>query len=267
MNLKVLENQFSVPRFSLLLQRELVHHYKTLTTAFGFGLGVLLLLSILSVAGANTWNFHQTFFPLVLFWGGYIVTSMAFTEIHRAPRNYFYLTLPASPLEKYVSKLFLTSVGYILGALAGYFLFSLLVTGINFLLFRITLPVFNPFQADVWLSVRTYFVTQSLFMFGALFFKKTHFIKTVLSIITFFFVLTFIMGIVFSIVFFDYIQTGMIGKFHFSIPFSGQIFQQFAPWGNVLSTIFSILFWVLLAPFFWVLGYLRLKESEARDGV
>jgi hypothetical protein len=254
-------------RLYLLLQRDLVHHYKTLTTAAAFGFGALLILNLLSGSAGSSQTAHQTYFSMLLFWGGLIVTSLSFTEIHRAPQNYFYLTLPASPLEKYLSKLLLTTLGYMLVSLAGYFLVSVLALALKWVLFHTSAPLFNPFYPAIGQALLSYLIANAVFLFGALFFRKTHFIKTSLSLIAFFFALFVFTAIVISLVFFDRLPAGLASNFRINVDlselFSGHLNQWAGWWLNLLK--FAACF--VITPFFWVAGYFRLKESEVRNGV
>src|SRR5437870_5174244 len=70
--------------------------------------------------------FHVTGSPdayfLILYIGGFIVTSMAFNELHDRNKAHYYLTLPCSNLERFLNKWLLTSIGYAIGTLLIYYL-------------------------------------------------------------------------------------------------------------------------------------------------
>ena len=105
---------FSPQRLWLLIKRDITIGYRgTLIAAAAVG-GFVLLFSLLSAIDTRNDPYYYGMYAALLFLGGYIVTSLAFREVHREESGTFYLTLPGSALEKYLSKLLVTSVGYVL---------------------------------------------------------------------------------------------------------------------------------------------------------
>ncbi len=177
-----LDTYVNPKRFANLLKNELFSNYKTILIGTGAVFGLLLIINVASVSSNAYWMFHQVFYPLTLFIGGFFLTAMIFHDLHDKERGYGYLTLPASLFEKFISRLLLTTVGYVIGSLFLYWLFSVVAAGITGLFFKISHPVFNPFSSFIWYMIRIYIVTQSVIFFGALFFRKHNLIKTILSI-------------------------------------------------------------------------------------
>ncbi len=267
-------------RIGNLLIKDLVEDYRSIAIALGAITGVLLLNYLLSGidgggsnravelfggGGGNT-PLLLTYFALTLFIGGFIITSRAFTELHTKSRNHDWLMLPASPIEKFLSRLLLSSLGVGLGSIIYFFLFSLLGSGITAIVFGRAYPLFNPADGTVWLMVLHYIVLQSLFFAGAVYFKKAHFIKTVLVLTAFVFVVALLLAGVARIVFwreFSHLTAG--GNFA-NLDFS-PIELRLKSAGQVVSVVSQIVYWALLAPVFWVFSYFRLSEAEVRNGV
>jgi hypothetical protein len=134
------------------------------------------------------------FFYLI---GGLVLTSYIFYEIHTPVRAYQLFTLPASTLEKFMAAWFVSSVLYTIGVMVSIFLLSLMTETIaafrfeNWSLFTL----FNPFQTEQMESIGNYFFYQSIFLLGAVYFRKNNFLKTVLVIITFFIGMFFIVAV------------------------------------------------------------------------
>ena len=249
-------------RLFLLLKKDFYTQYKTFLLSLGAMFSLLFIINIVSVATAQSWNFNLIFYPLTLFIGGFIFTSISFSELRQEQSGTFYLCIPASNLEKFISQLLITSLGYIFMSLLLFSLFSLIVFSLSNLFFGITHSLFNPLHSDVWLCIRVYLITQSVFLFGSIHFKKNALIKTVV----FFFVLSifyFIFILITSYAFHTIIS------FNKEIYFSFKVFDKPYEFFNNDSLIaikvfiensFPIFFWFLLAPLFWVIAFFRLRE-------
>ena len=126
-------------------------------------------------------HFHATFFPLALVAGGLLFTSTLFAELPDLPRAHAYLTLPISTLERWAVRVLISTVGYAAVALVGYFLVTLLGAGISQLIRGQSHPVFAP-SVDVWRAVLAYLLTSSLFLFGAVYFRRWNALKVILAL-------------------------------------------------------------------------------------
>lgn len=261
-----INNFINLKRFWLLLKRDMYTQYKTYLTGLGAIFCILFIVNISSIASYNSWNFNLVFYPLTLFIGGFIFTSMIFSELSPEQNRIFYLTIPASGLEKLLSKLIITNIGYVIGSLVLYFLFSVIAFFFNTLIFGFAHRIFNPFHPVIWLCIRIYLVTQSIFLLGAVYFKRNVFLKTILYL--FGFAVAYAV-FVFGIFFIMY----SIMSFNSHIYFSLEFFMSFGQGGFSQSSVVSvisiillyisrILFWFVLSPLLWIILYFRLKEIE-----
>ena len=81
---------FRIKRLYLLLKRDVYIQYKTYLTGLGAIFCILFIVNIASIASYNAWNFNLVFYPLTLFIGGFIFTSLCFIELNQAQsRNFF----------------------------------------------------------------------------------------------------------------------------------------------------------------------------------
>lgn len=271
-----MNNIFSPARVGSFLKKDLAESYRTILIVIGAVTGVLLVNVALNelphlwnagvhaaeMNGAPAGRAHDVYFSLILIIGGFIVSSRAFVEIHAKSRNHDWLMLPASMFEKYVVRLALTAVAWAIGTLVYYFLFSVVASGLVKVISGDFLPLFNPFTKQVWLLIANYVVLQSLFLFGSLYFKRSHFIKTVLVLTGQAILLGVIAAVVARILFGSVALQGGMENGDWSM-----IGEQMAGAGRVLWTIVQVAYWALLAPLFWSAGYIRLKETEVRNGV
>ncbi len=230
----------NMKRLWLLMRNDMLINRQTIGVFAAALAAIILLFGIAFPAGASSHNFHPTLYLWILFIGGFYVTSMAFRDWHEYPKNYAFLTLPASNFEKFLSKLLLTSVGYVLITLVFYFILSLLVVGISSLLFPHSQYIFNPLHDDVLWFCGVYIILQAIFFLGSVYFKKHALIKTILVLS--------LCAIVFSL--FSLILTRM--------------FWGYNPIGlaNAFWHIIKMIFWII-APCCWIVAYIRLREIKA----
>jgi hypothetical protein len=129
-------------------------------------------------------------------------------------------------------------------------------------------PDFSVFNSTVWQMIGHYILLQSVFMLGAVWFKKGNFIKTVLALILFSIILSILSSLVAWIVFNDYFWTLVRGDFNFNIDLStGFDIQRLEGFGRGAFTLIKVLYFGLLAPVCWFGSWLKLKELEVHDGV
>lgn len=230
---------FDLERFGLLIKHDFVINKNIIFTT-AVTLAIVLFLYAL-IFGNYSDNFHPAAYVLLLFIGGFWVSSLAFKDLHDKQKSYIFLTLPCSNFEKFFSKLLLTSAGYILATLLGFYLLSLLAAAVGLLLLKHGQPLFNPFHDDILLYIRDYIILQSVFLLGSIYFNGHAMTKTILSLACLalaFVLFTFLIVVLFLGPF------GLLSLWH------------------VFIGIFSSVFWLLLAPCCWFIAYIRLREVE-----
>ncbi|MCK9484388.1 MAG: hypothetical protein M0R34_08500 [Candidatus Marinimicrobia bacterium] len=254
------KNIFDWKRLIHLIKNEVVSSYRSLLVSTGAVGSVLLVIYLLQMLAHNLTAFHEVWYPLVLFIGGFVISSKIFSVLHDRRQNYVYLTLPASDFEKLVSKLILSSVGWIACSALFYFIFSALAAIISQIIWGDSMSIFNPFQYLYLKCAAIFLVLQSLFIFGSIYFKKSALAKTIGSLFLFGFILALISGLFARIIFAKYIP--WCGNMN--IDFEYYYFQadNIETFARILGEIVKYSFWFLLAPFFWILSYIRLKEIE-----
>jgi len=257
-------NKFSIRRLGLLLRRDFSAGYKSVFIAMAAVGGFVILVSVVSAFGRELGPIHkQMYFPL-LFIGGYIVTSLTFKELHLNGQSVLYLTLPGSSLEKYLSKLVVTSAGYAFGSLFFYTAVSSAAEGINRLIFGYGHPFFNPFERFTLIAIAVYLVTQAVFLVGSVYFRKLAFIKTNLYLWLFGIVVVILVAVTGWFIFRDYAVGSRIDlePYFQRLGDSGQLQAILGPMAEKFWQVGKGLFWGVMAPVCWVISYLRLRETE-----
>jgi len=257
-------NNFSFRRLGLLLRRDASAGYKSVFIAMAAVGGFVLLVSVVSALGRELGPIHgPMYFPL-LFLGGYIVTSLTFKELHLNGHGVFYLALPGSALEKFLSKLLVTSLVYAFGSLFFYTAVSAAAEGINRLVFGYGHPFFNPFTRTTLIAIAGYIVTQAVFLVGSIYFRKLAFIKTNLYLWLFGIAVAVIVALITWAIFHDYAVGSRIDldPYFQRIGESGELQAVLSPMAEKFLQAAKGLFWGVMAPVCWIISYLRLRETE-----
>ena len=249
-------NLFDLKRLLLLMRRQIFSSAKSLLIAFGGMAGTLLIISLL-VAYFNppALSGMVPLYFVVMFIGGYVFTSNIYFELHQVQRSYSYLTLPVSLTERLVSAWLITGPLF-----AVFSLLAMLLIGLAGNLVMQLLNGTMPFNLVIFTgSLKTigiYLVTQSVFLLGAVYFRKNNFLKTLLAL--------FLVSLALNI------YSGLVGWGLFRslsgdmVMMEGQVV--IAPLENlmtkVLPAVFKFIFWYLTIPFFLVTTWFSLKERQ-----
>jgi hypothetical protein len=250
-----LRNVFYLPRFLLLLRLELFRCRKAIGMMLVITLGILILLGLLLdiiVRDIRLVYDHHDNYAASMLIGGFILSSLAFTDLASPLKGSHYLTLPASAFEKFLSMWFLTSVGWVVLYTLIFWVYTLLVNPVATLLFHaITFKPFEPFGDYALTVILYYFTLQGIFLVAASHFKGYVFAKTVFALVLFILVI----GII------SYFL--MRNSFLVEHECTGErcvileAIEVHPAWLFVKS-----LFWWTLAPLCWIMTYLGIKEKE-----
>lgn len=258
--------RFQPRRIGLLIKRDVYLQYQTFLIVFGALFVVLLIAGMTAIASGASGSLNPVLFPLVLFVGGFVFTSSAFNELNHARARAFYLSLPASTAEKFFAKLLLTGPAWAIACLLVYFLFSATVSGLTGLVFGTGYELFNPLTASAWTNMGVYLIFQSVFLTGAIWFRKNAFSKTVL--VVFALLLGYLaFAAAAAYVFHKVISIGGPPYIAFKIfdAAAGKdmpIPAELRALSSTMGRIFHVLFVYVMAPFLWLVSYFRLKETR-----
>lgn len=258
---------FNPGRFFLLLKRDFFTNYRTMIIAVAAIAGFVIFASAISSLKQNGGDFHLKLYFMLLYIGGFIVTSRAFKELHNSQKSYTYVTLPGSPMEKFAGRLISSSIGYALGTLVVYFVIAAISESINQLLFGYSHALFNPLSRIFLIGVSAFVVIQSVFLVGSVFFKKNSLIKTILMLTILAIALSVIAVLIARFVFWESFEGLQPTKQEFNS------LRELSDWlsitegslrlvGRRLWLIIRILFWAILAPLCWIVSYLKFRKIE-----
>lgn len=251
-------NIFHPRRFFLLLKEELFFGHRTSLFAAGAALLTLMLIAIANTTQDNTWiDFHNTWFPITLLGGGFVFSSIAFNQLNTKPSKQFYLSLPASTLEKFSVKWLITALFYPTALVVIYQVFAWLITMYAQSLSFAEMNAFQPLSAANVKFVKLYIVLQSIFLLGAIAFQKYSIFKTLFTLLLASMFIGLFTFLCVRIVFAEYWSGWQpIGP----EPMPNQAFMDWMEFS--LTRIMENLFWWVFAPLVLFIGFLKLKEKE-----
>jgi hypothetical protein len=272
-----INNVFSAGRFGGYMRKHLVDNYRIYGMSI-IVLAVLLLITLLLNLSDN-FRIHpyiSRLLPLYfigMFLTGLIFTSLSFRELASKPQGIDYLLFPASQLEKYLSTLLVTTVGFLL---IYHFAFYLAYLGMDTILVSSTgVHIKNDLDKAFQKEALPYFyyawfISQAIMLLGAIYFQKYSFIKTIFLFAVFLLSLYFI-NTLFAYIFFGKVMPKWNGHFPFvgvNIML-GEHPSEHEPQTHKFlmlpsSTRDGLLFFgkYLVTPILWALAYMRLRDKE-----
>ncbi len=270
-------NVFSAGRFGLYIRKHLVDNYRI----YGMSIIVLtvLLLIMLLLNLSDNFRVYPAMTRLIplyfigMFMTGLIFTSLSFSELANKPQGTDYLLFPASQLEKYLSTLLVTTIGF---QLIYHFAFYLAYLGIDAILLMHNgqhmkndlSEAFN--HGPLVYFYYLWFFAQAVMLLGAIYFQKYSFIKTVFLFVAFILSLYFL-NTIFSYIFFGKRMVSWNGQFPFVgiNVMLGEHPSEYDPQTHKFlmlpSTIRDgLLFFskYLVTPILWTVAYMRLRDKE-----
>ncbi len=250
-----LTNYFQPSRFWRLFKLELFRSRRAVGLTFVITFGLLFFMSMmlgLLIETNKLYYGHQENYSFSLLLGGFILSSLAFSDLGSTLKRYHYLTLPVSAFERFFCMWLLTSIGWIILYTVTYTLYALFANQIGNLLFsRITFQPFNPINPGAFLAMKTYFTVQGIFLVGAAHFRGYVLPKTLFTII-----LVGLVGCIIAYYMIGNLMDATEEVFERTNPLTGMASGQF--W-EVTKWVFA---WIL-APLSWVIAYFGIKEQEA----
>jgi hypothetical protein len=250
-----MKNYFELSRFWLLLKMELFRSRKGILMTIVIAFGVMCTGQVLEIIfeDKKVFDTHAESHSFALIVGGFILSSLAFSDLTNSLKRQHYLTLPASTLEKFLSMWLLTSVGWIVLLTIVYTVYAFVANLIAPVFFsHVTFGAFAPLGEAPLETMKYYFVFQGIFLVGAAHFQGYVFPKTIFTLILF-------AALCGTIAYFMMAETFMTDH-ECSSASECELLKRIEAHG---ICHFITLFWWVLAPLCWVITYVGLKEQEA----
>ncbi|MDF2432661.1 MAG: hypothetical protein JWP44_2292 [Mucilaginibacter sp.] len=255
-----MNNIFNTKRFGMLLIKHTSEHYKTYLMSLGVLIGVMVLggsFIVYLIPGGIDKEVQTILFVPVFFLAGTIFTSTIFADFGDQKKSTAALTLPASHFEK-----------FLVGWLYSYVIFSVVFI-ISFYTILIGLlnlkhlphqrvEIFNIFVEPASGLFIIFTLLHSLAFFGAICFKKFHFIKAGFGF--------FICAGILTVFNTWFVKALFQRDVRPAVPFSNVMFYEDTRFmavttGRHEDTFVSYLI-IIVSIIFWTATYFRLKEKQ-----
>ena len=245
---------FHPGRFYYFLRRQAMLDSKSWLVELSSFAGLLLVVTILQwIQFSYNYATFEGFGLLIYVVGGLILTSRSFDEIRQPSKALLYMNYPASVFEKLATIWLTRGIVYSVVVYLLILLMSIVCGSLSASIVGAEWQVFNPFETDNLKTVGHFLVWQSIFLFGAVYFKNNNFLKTVLGIVGISLFLSLFTGLSFYALI--YLQNPESQQFILS---GGNVNTGI---GGFMDNI-SLGLYVALGLFFLLVAYFHLKERE-----
>jgi len=258
---------FSFKRFGMLFKKHTIENYRSYAMSLFVLVGIMT--AVIGIANYKAFEPMSMKMQIAFFMGffiasGAIFTSNIFNNLGDKRRTIASLTLPASSFEKFLVGWVYSFVFFQIVFIGVYYAIICTIIGLGHWPAG-TAPILDVFSTEYkfYTIFVVYAFLHGIVIYGAIFFKKTHFIKTAFS---FFIVLMLIWLINDSVL---ELMTGQ--AISHNPPFTGMSFSynvtaKYPDYANIDMTPYPFN-WILtlfgtLGVLFWFAAYFRLKEKK-----
>jgi len=244
------ELEFRPIRVFRLIKNDLVMHRRSILIALAAVFTLLIVNDLIAVSYNKPYDFHHfLFFPLTLFLGGGYVALISFKDIHLNNNSIHNVMIPASLLEKWLSRWCLSTFGVIIGAIAFYTLFALFAGCLNQIVFSRGIASFHPVGSTVRTYSIMYLIWHSVIFTAGAFFRKLILPKLLLICAAF--------AMIAQLVYF--LTIGVIYK---DVPILSSYMIMMLVRSVGMTKWFWWTQWTIMPLLLWVISFYRLKEGE-----
>jgi hypothetical protein len=255
--------QFDWRRIVHLARRDLIGSYRIALVAAAAVIALLIVQALVT----QPFTTDRTTVYLGAVWilcfvVGPIVASRAFAELHDKERNVAYLMLPASAVEKVAVRAAIVTVLFFIASTVVVTASAWLILPLKALAFGTVETPFLPAAVFDYNYLGLFVAQQSVFLLGAAWFRRQHFVKT---------------GLALSVLMLATVWLAML-TVRLTWPGLGEMLvaNQFnpAPLLIRLADAYASVGWlaglvvyVVLPVFCWTVAWLRLREAQVSHGV
>lgn len=263
-------SNFSFPRLLKLIQRQWVENSRMYIFSMLALLGLTALVFTFWILTDGP-NYRESNIYLIfiggLFISGSVFASMAFNALGDKPKGIYWLSFPASHLEKLISMIFYSTIVFIVVYLVCFFSIKTLAVAYverlvagdpkRFTFIRVadTDGIWQPFRACMYAFV----AVQSFFLLGSVYFSRYSFVLTAIVSAALFFIF---------VVYCDNITDIFLSKKYnwdgLSVRLFEDNYRSYRKYelSSTVGSLLTFLFRYMWAPVFWVATWYRLKEKQ-----
>lgn len=256
-----MDTSFRLPVFRQLIVRDIKLNRQAGLIALGVLGGVITLVGLFARnidQGVEDWqHFHIQWYGTLLFLIGALRTAGSFGEFRRSATLQDYLLLPASHLEKWISRWFRSLPFYLITFTGAYLIASLLLKVVMLAVHRENIPLFDPFDPLLLQYWKWYVLVHAVMLIGAVQFNRNPALKTVGILLAALFTFALLTGGMQYALFRDLMKEGL-----FSSEGSHMLSIDPEYLMNLFRRIFPWVLWLFILPLLWWISFLKLNEKE-----
>lgn len=261
----------NIRRLLLLFRNEIIASPRIfLITAAVFS--AILILSRIANAFSEDVQYSYVFmFILFLYISGFVMTKGIHVMLHDKRNAYSFLLLPASPLEKFITLLFVPTLLLTAGLIIYMTIASLILEFVVAAFFSTDINAFNPFSINMLKQIGIYIAVQAPFLTGAIYFKKHAMSGTFLFLFLWgalFWIFSFILGQLFLGEYITPILPGF-GFFDSAVElgkidalYAMTLLEKLKYAMDFWKPLATIYYWFLSPLLWWAIAFFSLKEME-----
>jgi hypothetical protein len=266
-------NVFHAPRFGAYFKKHVVDNLRLYLMSLVVLVGILIALGLFGILtnGREVINpaLLLPFYSILLFGAGLIFTGFSFIQLGDKPRGIDYLLLPASHLEKFLTTLLITTVGFLLVYHIAFGAATFIGVGIVSLSKEkhVYNESYTDLGHDLTIIYHWWFMCQAIILLGSAYFPKYSIVKTLFALFIAILLVAAVNAAFMNILFFGHLAHWAASAPFFGVAVTDQplveshrsIFLESPKW--LLNPLYFA--WrFILPPALWVLAYFRLKDKE-----
>jgi hypothetical protein len=267
---------FSFNRFSLLVSKHWADNKKRyLLSVIAFmGLLIVWFVFTMLVDSSNPIgkDMQMITYYFLLFVVGSFYANQYFRDLGSRAKGINFLLVPASAFEKILCSLLYTVILFIVVFTAAFYLVDALMVAIAKSFLVVDIPnkeqglanVFEvgklPFDGESNIHILLiFFAIQSAFLLGSVYYGKYSFIKTIISGFVVFFMFFCSFYFLYDLMPEGGYSNGFFTSYRINNPGKDDYLVRIPGWLG--QTLYYLLMYGI-APFFWIVSYVRLKEKQ-----
>ncbi|PWU02694.1 MAG: hypothetical protein C5B52_04880 [Bacteroidetes bacterium] len=256
-----MNNALNFTRLWMLIKKQWFDNSKLYT------LGIVALFGLMAMvfffwAGVSGPYYDETetyvMFWVGLFMFGLIFASITFGSLSERPKGIYWLSVPATHLEKLICGIIYSTILFVLVYVACFYIIQPITLWLISMKPNVTIRKMPGMNEPMRAAIYIFFSVQALFILGSVYFERFSFIKT--AIAGFLFIVLF--GIYMNLVTKALIPHNA-GAYDLTSlrMYEGNVVKiyQLGTWVDKTELFLLKYMWV---PIFWVAAYFRLKEKE-----
>jgi hypothetical protein len=198
---------------------------------------------------------YAIWYGILFYIFGFFHTAGAYREFSAPATLQDYLLLPASHLEKWLSRWVRSLPMFVFTFTVAFFLAVLFFQAVALLAFKEHVPFFNPFRAEVFSVWKWFVITHAIALIGAIQFNKYPAFKLILALFLIYLTSSIILGIVQFLIY----KGGGVDMDESTIWNLTQWYQEHE---KAITWSWHGALFLLLVPLLYYISYLKLTEKE-----